>query len=108
MAKTRIAVNGAAGRMGQRLVALASSDPELEVVGALERPGHPRLGQDAGLVAGVGVLGLELADKLTAPVDAVIDFSTPLGADAVIASCLAKRTPLVMATTGLEGPQQQK
>ena len=40
----RIAINGAAGRMGQRLVALASSDPELKVVAAIEHAAHPQLG----------------------------------------------------------------
>ena len=48
-----IAVNGAAGRMGQRLVALAAEDSDLQLAAALEFPGHPRLGDDAGLVAGV-------------------------------------------------------
>jgi len=106
VAKTRIAINGAAGRMGQRLVALASADAELQLVAALERQGHPRLGQDAGLVAGVGALGVQLTDKLTAPADVVIDFSTPAGANAVIAACVAKHTALVMATTGLDDAQQ--
>ncbi|MHC4178255.1 MAG: 4-hydroxy-tetrahydrodipicolinate reductase, partial [Planctomycetota bacterium] len=48
----RIAIHGAAGRMGRRLVALGSADEALKVVAALESPGHPQLGQDAGVVAG--------------------------------------------------------
>ena len=39
--KTLIAINGAAGRMGQRLVHLTHEDPALSLVGALEAPGHP-------------------------------------------------------------------
>ena len=105
---TRIAINGAAGRMGQRLVALTSADADLQLVAALERAGHPRLGQDAGLAAGTGALGVELTDKLAGKVDAVIDFSTPAGADAIIAACVDKRVPLVMATTGLDDAQQAR
>ncbi|HEX7786643.1 MAG TPA: 4-hydroxy-tetrahydrodipicolinate reductase, partial [Methylomirabilota bacterium] len=43
-----VVVAGAAGRMGSRLVALLKDDPELRLVAALEAPGHPALGRDAG------------------------------------------------------------
>ena len=52
---TKIAIHGAAGRMGQRLLALATDDEALTVVAAMEAPGHAHLGQDAGTIAGVGV-----------------------------------------------------
>jgi len=52
---TRIAIHGAAGRMGQRLVALAAGDKHLQIAAAIESPRHPRLGQDAGAVAGVAM-----------------------------------------------------
>src|SRR5690606_18602733 len=58
---TRIAIHGAAGRMGKRLVALASADPQLHVVAALDSPQHPRLGADAGVEAGCGQMGIPLA-----------------------------------------------
>lgn len=61
----RLGINGAAGRMGQRLVALAREDRELEVGAALESPGHPRLGQDAGEVAGLGKIGVPLTSDPT-------------------------------------------
>ena len=44
----RLAVHGAAGRMGQRVVALGASTAGQKVVAALESPGNPRLGNDAG------------------------------------------------------------
>jgi 4-hydroxy-tetrahydrodipicolinate reductase len=108
MTPLRIAINGAAGRMGQRLVALASCDADLEIVSALEYAAHPKLGQDAGAIAGVGAINVPLSATLDADVEVVIDFSTPQGADAVLATCLAKRVPLVMATTGLELHQKEK
>lgn len=107
MSKTQIAINGAAGRMGRRLVALASADSELEVAAALEFAKHAELGKDAGLVAGFGEIGVRLSPTLEAPVQAVIDFSVPAGAEAITATCVARKLPLVMATTGLSDSQRQ-
>ena len=107
MARLKLAIHGAAGRMGQRLVALAACDPELELVAALESAAHPRIGTDAGLVAGTGELSIKLDSRLTAPADVVIDFSTPEGADEIIRTCVERKTPLVMATTGLAREQQE-
>ena len=104
----RIAIHGAAGRMGQRLVALASADPELSVVAAIESREHPRLGEDAGVVAGVTALGIPITDNLTVPADVVIDFSVPASAEACIEACRQKQIPLVVATTGLDEAQMDK
>jgi len=108
MGPTRIAIHGAAGRMGQRLVALAAADEALVLAATLESPEHPRLGEDAGIVAGAGSLGVPLSVRLHADVDAVIDFSLPEAADGVIALCLQRRIPLVMATTGLSESQSER
>ncbi len=105
MSQIRIAINGAAGRMGQRLIALSAKDDQLQLAAAIELPGHPQLGQDAGQIAGAGELGVALSDSLSADVDAVIDFSLPDGADAIIATCRQQKVPLILATTGLEPPQ---
>jgi len=102
---TRIVIHGAAGRMGQRLVALGSADPELAVVAALEVAGHPRLGEDAGVIAGIRPLGVPLSSRLDVAADAIIDFSAPEAADAVINLALEKRLALVFATTGLNESQ---
>jgi len=61
---TRLAIHGAAGRMGRRLVALGHEDPALTVVGAVDAPSHPDAGADAGQLAGVGRLGVPLAGEL--------------------------------------------
>jgi 4-hydroxy-tetrahydrodipicolinate reductase len=91
--------------MGGRLVALGSADPELKIVAALEYSACPRLGEDAGAVAGIGPIGVPLTDKFDAEADCVIDFSTPAGMDSILAVCLEKKLPLVLATTGLEPAQ---
>jgi 4-hydroxy-tetrahydrodipicolinate reductase len=107
MTITRIAINGAAGRMGKRLVALGSADKELHIAAALEAAGHPALGQDAGLLAGVTALGVPLASALNTAVDVLIDFSVPAGAEAATELCLGRSLPLVLATTGLNASQKQ-
>ena len=94
--------------MGQRLVALASADRDLKILAAIDAPNNPRLGQDAGLVAGVDELGVKLVGSLTAPVDVVIDFSSPAGAEAITETCLQRRQALVLATTGLTAEQQAR
>ena len=74
--KIAIGINGAGGRMGQRLVALGKEDPALKIVSALEYHGHPMMGKDAGEIAGIGHLGVPLRSQI--PIDqvvsAIIDF----------------------------------
>ena len=56
----RLTVHGAAGRMGQRIVALAAKDPQLSIVAAIDAPGSPSAGRDAGELAGIGKLGVPI------------------------------------------------
>ena len=108
MIPVRIAVHGAAGRMGRRLVALGSADEGLSVVAALESAGHPQLGEDAGVVAGAGQLGVALSSTLDVEADVVIDFSLPEAVEAVVDTCVQRQLPLVTATTGLDEDQVKR
>lgn len=108
MNPTRIAIHGAAGRMGRRLVALGAADQQLSVVAALESANHPRLGEDAGIIAGAGPLGVPLSAGLDVDVDVVVDFSVPEAAEAILDTCVEKRLPLVTASTGLTEDQAGK
>ena len=94
--------------MGQRLIALAAADAQLRIAAALEAAGHPQLGRDAGLAAGVGDIGVPLCAGLNPAerVDAVIDFSVPTAAVEIIQSCQDRRVPIVVATTGFDERQQ--
>jgi 4-hydroxy-tetrahydrodipicolinate reductase len=103
----KIAVHGAAGRMGQRVVALAAADPQVQVVAALESANHAKLGQDAGLIAGIGEIGVPLAVVGESAADVVIDFSVPNAAIAALAHCLEFSKPLVIATTGFDPDQRE-
>jgi 4-hydroxy-tetrahydrodipicolinate reductase len=100
--KTHIAINGACGRMGQRLVALAKDDPQLHLVAAIDAATNPLQGQDAGEVAGVGKLGVPIRYDLPVGlrVDALIDFSAPPGTMSVLPVCVDRQIPIVVATTG--------
>jgi len=102
----KIAVHGAAGRMGQRVTALACADANLELVAALESATHPSLGQDAGMLAGVGEIGVPLAVVGESAADIVVDFSVPDAAVAAIAHCLEFSKPIVIATTGFDEEQE--
>lgn len=107
-AKLRLAVHGAAGRMGRRVIAIASQDSDIQLVGGVEHAGNPLLGTDIGSLAGGAALGLGLSDRWPAAADAVIDFSLPAAVEACLEHCVAAGTPLVVATTGLERPQQER
>jgi 4-hydroxy-tetrahydrodipicolinate reductase len=101
MTKIRIGINGAAGRMGHRLITLTAADPDLELAAALDVPQHPQIGKDVGEIAGVGMIGVALTAEIKKNIDVLIDFSSPKGADALFEHCAKLKIPLVFATTGL-------
>ena len=98
---TRIAIHGAGGRMGRRLVALTHEDEKLILAGAIEYPQHEALGVDAGILAGVGETGIKLGCDLPGDVDVVIDFALPIATSKIIQTCVDHKTALVIGTTGL-------
>lgn len=108
--KTKIAINGACGRMGQRLVALAKEMDDLEVVAAVDWAKHPNIGKDAGELAGIGPIGIKVTGALPPDVnpEVVIDFSTPEGTMSILNPCSVRKIPLVVATTGHSGEQRQE
>jgi 4-hydroxy-tetrahydrodipicolinate reductase len=108
--KTLIAVNGACGRMGQRIVQLAHADAALKIAAAIDDAGHPAQGRDIGELAGIGRLDVPVTAQL-APhhrIDVVIDFSTPEGTLAILPTCLDRKIPVVVATTGFSEAQRME
>ncbi|MDD4888958.1 MAG: 4-hydroxy-tetrahydrodipicolinate reductase [Phycisphaerae bacterium] len=103
----RLAVTGAAGRMGMRLVALASADPALKVVAALESAGHAKLGQDAGAVAGAGPAGVAISDELKVDADVMIDFTVPAASLAWLRRCQQGGVSMVIGTTGFDAAAER-
>ena len=75
----KIAIAGASGRMGRMLVKAASQNPELKLIAALDGPHSEFLGEDSGVLAGIGANKITLQSHFpTDPFDALIDFTTPL------------------------------
>lgn len=102
----KLAVNGAAGRMGQRIVALSHADAQMKVTAGIDSSSSPLFGKDAGEVAGIGNIGVAIAEDIGESVDVVIDFSTPAGLTAIAKVCGERQIPLVAATTGLTDAQR--
>lgn len=101
-----LAINGATGRMGTRILQLMAEDPAVVLGAAIEHEAHSGLGQDVGPLVGLGPRGVRLGSRLERPVDAVIDFSTPAGALAMVRVCRERGIPLVVGTTGLTPDQR--
>jgi 4-hydroxy-tetrahydrodipicolinate reductase len=104
MDKTNIAVMGAAGRMGRELIRAVHGSEACALIGAAEHEGSIALGQDAGLLAGLGKLGVVITDDATelfARADAVLDFTTPAASVDFAALAANARNVHVLGTTGL-------
>lgn len=103
-----VVVCGAGGRMGRMLVELAADTPGLRVAGAIESPGHPVVGQDAGSVAGTRALGVAVGSDLASICrreHVVIDFTVPEATLANARVAAAAGAGLVIGTTGLTSTQ---
>ncbi|MEW7981217.1 MAG: 4-hydroxy-tetrahydrodipicolinate reductase [gamma proteobacterium symbiont of Phacoides pectinatus] len=106
---TRVAVVGAAGRMGKTLIQAVCDAPGVRLGAATERPGSSLVGADAGELAGVGRLGVTISDsleKVLEQFDVVIDFTSPQATMAHLALCRANGKRMVIGTTGLDDGQK--
>jgi 4-hydroxy-tetrahydrodipicolinate reductase len=106
----RIAVLGAAGKMGRAIVRALADEPGAKLSIAMDRPGAADLGQDAGLLAGIAPAGVALrADRPRAgEANVWIDFSAA-GAAADNARAAADAgAALVLGTTGLHGADRER
>lgn len=103
MTRLRIIIAGAGGRMGQANIRAVAAHPDLELAGALDRPGSAAIGRDAGALAGLEPLGVAVSDNAEALVekaDAIIDFSAPAASVALAQLAAAHSLVHVIGTTG--------
>ncbi len=106
----KIAVTGAAGRMGGRIITAVKDAEGLELAGAAERPGHAMVGQDAGLIAGCGQLGVAISDdleKALAAADVLIDFTFPDVTLKNLEVCSRLGKKMVIGSTGFTPEQRE-
>jgi len=111
MSDMRLIVAGAGGRMGRTLIKTIADTAGASVVGAVEQPGSPLLGQDAGVLAGLPANGVKVAPDLKpllAQADGILDFTVP--AATIAASVLAAEAGKVhvVGTTGLSADDMGK
>lgn len=98
----RVGIAGAAGRMGQRLCALAAADDALQVTVALEGPGHPAIGRPAS-----PDLDVPVTDLFTGDADVVIDFTIPSASRSLLDVCVEHGKAMVIGTTGFTSVEAQ-
>ncbi len=107
---TRIAITGAAGRMGRALIEATQQTDGLQLSVALERPGSSVVGADAGELAGIGKNGVAVSDdlaKVTDQFDVLIDFTRPEVTSQNLAICREANKRIVIGTTGFSDAQKQ-
>ena len=109
MSITRIAMIGAAGRMGRTIVRTLSEGQSSKLTAAVERPGSPALGQDAGTLAGIAPLGVAVQDEYppAGAADVWIDFSAPASTVANVKAAAAAGARIMIGTTGLSPQDRQ-
>ena len=101
-------VAGAAGRMGGRIINVISQEDGIELAAAFERADSPAIGKDAGIVAGVGELGVEIADSLDAVIDkgdVIIDFTFHSATVEHARKASEKGRAMVIGTTGFSNEE---
>jgi 4-hydroxy-tetrahydrodipicolinate reductase len=104
----RIAIAGAAGRMGRVLIEAVTLHPETRLGAALERPGAAALGTDAGVLAGMESTGVRVAGDIGEVVDdfdVLIDFTAPPATIAHARACADHGKAMVIGTTGFDAVQ---
>ena len=108
----RVAVCGACGRMGKLIVRQISKQKDMKLVAAIDAPSTPEVGKDAGELAGVGKLGVNIvgADKLASVLskskpDVLVDFTNAVAAIQNIKTAAEAGVDVVVGTTGFSAEQ---
>lgn len=99
-----VVITGGSGRMGQMLIRSVLAHEALTLSGVVEREGHDWIGQDAGLLMGLGETGVRVTDEpleAFATAHAVIDFTSPAATVGFAALAAQARAVHVIGTTGL-------
>ncbi len=88
--------------MGRTLIKSVQADSGVQLTFALEQKGNEAIGQDAGVIAGLGELGIKISDKLSLnEVDVLIEFTSPKATKAHVLECCNAGKAIVIGTTGL-------
>jgi 4-hydroxy-tetrahydrodipicolinate reductase len=111
MSDMKIAVLGAAGRMGQALVRAVAATEGCVLAGGVEAKGSPAIGRDLGEMAGLPALGIAITDDplpVFASVDGVLDFTSPKATVGFAVLSAQARIVHIIGTTGVSADDQAK
>ena len=104
----RVAVLGAAGRMGRAVLGCLLESDDLKLTGAVTEPKDRLLGHDAGELIGAAALGVPLSDDPRQGLhgaQVAVDFTLPTATEANLRASVENGSALVIGTTGLEERQ---
>ena len=105
-----VGVIGAGGRMGRMLIEALQDNSQTTLTAAIERQGSSLVGADAGEVAAVGHLNVQIVDDLQSvinDIDVLIDFSLPDATEQNMQVCAANNVAMVIGTTGFNAQQEK-
>jgi len=108
---TKLAVNGAAGRMGRQLLSAIAEREDAALTGATDAPGQACIGVDACVLSGGEKTGVEVVDsieRVLSSSDVVIDFTTPVVSLSVLEAALKAESAVVIGTTGFNPEQLEQ
>ena len=103
-----IIVAGAAGRMGIRIINMINETEGVALAGAFEHPDNKLVGQDAGMVAGIGEAGVKISgsvDDIIDSGDVIIDFTVPAATITNLKKAASAGKAMVIGTTGFTGDE---
>ena len=99
----RVVIIGVCGRMGRCITRCITQQTDMRLAGAIQYPSHPHIGSDAGVVAGIGAIGVAIADELDdvlEDADVVIEFSKPKATLGYLRQIVDRDKAIVIGTTG--------
>lgn len=106
----KVGVIGAGGRMGRMLIEAVNDNAQATLTAAIERQGSSLVGVDAGELAAIGRMEVQVVDDLTAVIDTLdvlIDFSLPDATEQNVKVCADNKVAMVIGTTGLNAAQEK-
>jgi len=104
----RIAIPGAAGRMGQELVRTCQSTAGVETGAVSEHTDSPAIGRDSGEIAGIDPVGVLIQGSLDPQnFDVLVDFTRPQPAMMHLQLCLQQNKAMVIGTTGFSAEEKE-
>ena len=104
----RVVITGVCGRMGRCITQGIAQQTDMQLVGAIQYPSHPHIGSDAGIVAGIGDIGVPITgkfDDVLQNADVVIEFSKPKAALEYLQQVVNTDKAIVIGTTGFDADE---